>query len=116
MSAQATSGAQAANTAEASAPPTDFGQLWSEALGHYKEKTGKDLSKLLSSEEFPADAGNVDGIIEYIKGRSGKFDDFRESGQKVLRALKPIVHFVHLFIDAGAEAASASVRALAPRN
>lgn len=110
MSAQAASGSQAVGTAEDWTPPTDFSQLWSEVLARYKEKTGKDLPKLLSAEEFPADAGNVDGIVKYIKDRSGKFDEFRGSGQKVLGALKPVVKVVCSFLDVGADVASTFVR------
>lgn len=109
MSAQAAHGSQTANAALVSSVPGDFGELWNVALRRYKKETGKDLPDLAMAKELPP-SGNVDDIMDYIETQGERFGAFRERGKKVLIVLKPIVNFVHLFIDAGAEAAAASVR------
>jgi hypothetical protein len=48
--------------------------------------------------------------IQLLKDQNDNFKSYRAHGKKILDVLEPFVHFVHRFIDAGAEAAAASVR------
>ena len=87
----------------------NFDELWRAALRFYEKETGKDLLQLPDAAGFPSRPSSADEVIEIIKARSESFKAFRDKGRKLLTVLKPIVHFVRLFIDAGAEAAGASV-------
>ena len=86
-----------------------FGQLWSAALQRYEQETGTKLSKLAIAKDFPPRPSSADEIIAILAAQSRSFEAFRNRGKGVLRVLKPIVHFVCLFMDAGAEAGSVSV-------
>ena len=87
----------------------NFGELYNEALRRYEEKTGRKLTDHPLAEDLPTRPDSADEVIAIIEKQSGTFKGFRATGRNVLNVLKPIVHFVHLFIDSGAEAASASV-------
>ena len=88
----------------------NFGEVYNEALRRYEEKTGRKLSEHPLAESLPTRSNNAEEVIAIIEKQSGTFKGFRATGRNLLNVLKPIVHFVHLFIDSGAEAASASVR------
>ncbi|VDB88494.1 unnamed protein product [Peniophora sp. CBMAI 1063] len=85
-----------------------FGELWDEALQRYKKETKQDLLSLPFAKDFPSRPSNASKVLEHFKKRDESFKTFRDLGHKVLSVLESIVHFVHLFIDSGAEAAAAS--------
>ena len=87
----------------------NFGELYDEALRRYEAKTGRKLSGHPLVVGLPTRPDSADEVIAIIEKQSGTFKGFRDTGRNLLNVLKPIVHFVHLFIDSGAEAASASV-------
>ena len=88
----------------------NFGEVYDEAVRRYEEQTGRKLSEHPLVESLPTRPDSADEVIAIIEKQSGTFKGFRATGRNLLNVLKPIVHFVHLFIDSGAEAASASVR------
>lgn len=90
--------------------PRNFGELWDEALRRYKIETKKDLLSLPFAKDFPARPSDATEVIEHFKKQDESFKAFRDLGHDMLSVLESIVHFVHLFIDSGAEAAAASVR------
>ncbi|KZV59812.1 hypothetical protein PENSPDRAFT_760316 [Peniophora sp. CONT] len=85
---------------------SDFDSIWNEALRSYQEETGKNVLELPFANKLLSRPLATDEVIQYIGEQNESFDSFRTSGRKVLSVLKPIVHVVHLFIDAGAEGAS----------
>ncbi|KZV62765.1 hypothetical protein PENSPDRAFT_692205 [Peniophora sp. CONT] len=105
MSSQTTP-ASATERSDDDPAQSDFDSLWNEALRCYKEETGKDLLKLPFAKELLSRSGTTDKVIQYIDEQNKSFEAFRTSGRKALDVAKPIVHAVHLFIDAGAEGAS----------
>lgn len=105
MSSQPVSGSQTES-------PRNFDELWDAALQRYEQETKKKLLTLDIARAFPSRPGSADEVLEHFKQQNQSFEAFRTHGQNVLRVLKPIVHFVRLFIDTGAEAAAASVRTL----
>ena len=87
----------------------NFGEVYNEALRRYEAKSGRKLSGHPLVVGLPTRPDSADDVIAIIEKQSGTFKGFRDTGRNLLNVLKPIVHFVHLFIDSGAEAASASV-------
>ena len=87
----------------------NFGEVYNEAVRRYEEQTGRKLSEHPLVESLPTRPDSADEVIAIIEKQSGTFKGFRDTGRNLLNVLQPIVHFVHLFIDSGAEAASASV-------
>ncbi|KZV65266.1 hypothetical protein PENSPDRAFT_136413 [Peniophora sp. CONT] len=83
-----------------------FDDLWNEAIRCYQEETGMNLLKLPFASDLLSRSRTTDEVIQYIEEQNDSFEAFRDRGRKVLDVLKPIVHIVHLFIDAGAEGAS----------
>ena len=85
----------------------DFGchdaeERWHQALERYREETGRDLLNGHSFAKVILSQTSIDGVMEQFTN----FKNFRSSGRKILRVLKPIVSVVIRFIDAGAEAGS----------
>ena len=87
----------------------NFGEVYNEALRRYQAKTGRKLSGHPLVVGLPTRPDSADEVIAIIEKQSETFKGFRDTGRNLFNVLKPIVHFVHLFIDSGAEAASASV-------
>ena len=86
----------------------DAEERWRDALERYREETGRDL---LNGHSFAKDIlsqSSIDGVMEQFT----KFKNFRSSGRKILRVLKPIVSVVLRFIDAGAEAVSVRISSI----
>ncbi|KZV72459.1 hypothetical protein PENSPDRAFT_358335 [Peniophora sp. CONT] len=85
-----------------------FQMLWNGALQRYELETGKDLLAFPFANNLLAPSLRPDSVVQYFKEQNQTFKTFRSSGEKIMRVLRPIVHLVQLFIDAGAEGAAAS--------
>jgi hypothetical protein len=90
---------------------SDFSGLWSAALRRYEDDTGRDLSKMPYFVPL-VQSSSVDNICHVLREHKESFKAFRERGEKIRAVLAPIFRLVNLFIDAGGEVASASVRTL----
>lgn len=86
--------------------PRDFGELWKAALRRYKDETKKDLLELPFAKDFPSRPNSAAEVIKHFKKQDASFRKFRDVGQDVIDVLETVVHFVHLFVDSGADAAS----------
>ena len=80
----------------------DAEERWRDALERYREETGRDLLNGHSFAEDILSQSSIDGVMEQFT----KFKNFRSSGRRIMRVVKPIVSVVIRFIDAGAEAGS----------
>jgi hypothetical protein len=87
-------------------PPSPFGKIWQAAVVAYESDTGR---KVMSSDEL-FDCVSVDDVAGVMQKRGNAFEAFREDGQKIRSWLEPVVRFVNLFLESGAEAAAAYVR------
>jgi hypothetical protein len=88
----------------------DFEDIWRQALARYREETGDDLLKLHFANKLLSKCNTSAEAVQLLRDQNDNFKSFRAHGKKILDVLEPFVHFVHRFIDAGAEAAAASVR------
>ena len=82
----------------------DAEELWEKALKRYREGTGQDLLEHPCAKDIISQS-STDAVMAQFT----KFKEFRSSGGKILRVLKPIVSVVLRFIDAGAEAGSVCI-------
>ncbi|KZV71697.1 hypothetical protein PENSPDRAFT_733947 [Peniophora sp. CONT] len=87
----------------------NFDRIWKDALGRYETEIGKNPLELPFAKNLPARPGSAEVVIEHFKKQEDSFKVFRDVGKKVFGVLETIVHFVHLFIDSGAEAAASHV-------
>jgi hypothetical protein len=89
----------------------NFNELWVAALHRYQDETGRELSQtpyftpLISSS-------SADDVCRVLQDRGECLKAFRARGEKIRAVLAPIARLVQFFVDAGAEAASATVRFL----
>jgi hypothetical protein len=90
---------------------SDFSELWTAALRRYEDDTGRDLSKMPHFVPL-VQSSSVDNICHVLREHKESFQAFRKCDEKIRAVLAPIVRLVNLFIDAGGEAASASVSTL----
>ena len=79
----------------------DAEERWNRALQNYREETGHDLLQHSFAKDIISQSRTDEVMAKFTE-----FKDFRSSGSKILRLLKPIVSVVLRFIDAGAEAGS----------
>ena len=86
-------------------------ERWKEALERYREETGHDLLAYTFARDILSQS-STDAVMAQFT----KFKEFRSSGGKILRVLKPIVSVVINFIDAGAEAGSVRTSPLSHSN
>lgn len=91
----------------------DFAGLWTEAQKCYRDETGHELP---SADDFPSKPRDPDEVIQYIDRQGRGFQTFRTKGEKIRRALKPIVSIVLPFLDAGAEGAAVCTTAIMVSN
>ena len=82
----------------------DAEERWTQALQNYREETGHDLLQHSFAKDILSQSRTDEVMAQFTK-----FKDFRSSGSKILRVLKPIVSVVLRFIDAGAEAGSVCI-------
>ncbi|VDC02882.1 unnamed protein product [Peniophora sp. CBMAI 1063] len=95
---------------EAGTPnPSNLGELWNVALQRHEQETGIKLLKSANAKDFPLRPATAEEVLAIFAAQSQSFEAFRARGRKVLQVLKPIVHFICLFIDSGAEAGSDTV-------
>jgi hypothetical protein len=85
-----------------------FHDLWSDALRHYQNDTGRDLSQVSHFDSLLG-ATTVEEICAVLQKREESFKTFRAHGEKIRKLLAPVVRLVQLFVDAGAEATSSFV-------
>jgi hypothetical protein len=88
---------------------SNFGELWTAALRRYQDNAGHDLSRL-SHISSVFSLLTVDEVCTVLQEREESFKAFRAHGEKIRGVLAPIVRLVRLFVEAGAEAVSFSVR------
>ena len=79
-------------------------ERWKAALESYREETGHDLLEYTFARDILSQSRADEVMAQFTK-----FKEFRSSGGKILRVLKPIVSVVLRFIDAGAEAGSVCI-------
>ena len=82
----------------------DAEERWTQALQNYREETGHDLLQHSFAKDILSQSRTDEVMAQFMK-----FKDFRSSGNKILRVLKPIVSVVLRFIDAGGEAGSVRI-------
>ncbi|KAJ7691803.1 hypothetical protein B0H17DRAFT_1200919 [Mycena rosella] len=90
------------------ATANEFDALWTDALNKYSEETGSDLLRSEYAQLFD-DCDSVDTVVDALEEEMENFKKFRADDSKwatLRNKLKPVVHFLLLFNDAVAEAAS----------
>ena len=91
--------------------PRDFEGLWTRALERYKDETGHELPP---ADDFPSDPRDPGEVIGYVDRQGQAFNTFRAKGDKIRRALKPMVDILLPFLDASAEGASVRITLVCP--
>jgi hypothetical protein len=88
---------------------SNFNEFWAVALRRYQDDTGHDLSRVSHFSSLLG-SSTVEEICTVLQEREESFKAFRAHGEKIRAVLAPVVRLVRLFVDAGGEVASSSVR------
>ncbi|KAH9025577.1 hypothetical protein EDB85DRAFT_1893788 [Lactarius pseudohatsudake] len=78
------------------ATPSDFKSILDAALSEYKKKTGKELlDHPLAAEVQRCDS--VDAILALFQGQAKAFQQFRDSDQRLMKWINPVVDVLFTF-------------------
>jgi hypothetical protein len=88
---------------------SNFTELWADALRRYQDDTGYDLSRIPQFSSL-FESTTVEEVCTVLQEKEQSFKAFRAHGERIRAVLAPIVRLVRLFVDAGGELASSSVR------
>ena len=70
------------------------------ALRGYKKKTGNDLLAHQLAAEFQS-CDSVDAILDIIQDQAKKFDEFRDSNEKIMKWVGSLVQILYKFSALG---------------
>jgi hypothetical protein len=92
------------STGQATSTPSNF-QLIINALAHYAELTGMDLSKSPSAERLER-LNSPQAILELLEERGVAFKEYRNRNRRLISCIRPVVKVLHAFSGVVGEAVS----------